>query len=207
MTDMTPDVNDTMVRTFAATPSFDAPIPPPEIHQGIITGVLWMENNNRPGGRFVVGLRSNNTGIEAEYTIFPPLPFVNDIYAPAEAYSTEAPFNEDTGREGISESASYARNIKNNQGTATLQVLMSIAYAQGKTTTLAAPDNIVEFTNVLNDLLSGTQVIFTRSVDKTPNDPAFASTLRVRRIMSPEIASNSKRMKYYQNNGYKIAWA
>ena len=198
---------DALSEAFAATPSFDAPIPPPEIHQGVITGVLWVDNNNKPGGRFSVGLKSNNSGIEADYAIFPPLPFVENIYASADSYSTEAPVNEETGKVGISESASYARSIHNNQGTATLQVLMNIARAQGHTTTLDKPTTIDEFATVLGDLLSGTEVVFTRSVDQNPNDPAFAGVLRVRRIMEPEVASNPKRMRYYEKNGYKIAWS
>jgi len=198
---------DALSEAFAATPSFDAPIPPPEIHQGVITGVIWVENTNKPGGRFSVGLKSNNSGIEADYAIFPPLPFVDDIYASADSYSTEAPVNEETGKVGISESASYARSIHNNQGTATLQVLMNIARAQGHTTTLDKPTTIDEFATVLGDLLSGTEVVFTRSVDQNPNDPAFAGVLRVRRIMEPEVASNPKRMRYYEKNGYKIAWS
>lgn len=192
---------------FANTPSFDAPIPPPEIHQGVITGVLWVENTNKPGGRFAVGLKSNNTGAETDLAIFPPLPFIEDIHAPAESYSSVAPINEETGAEGVSESASYARNIRNNQGTGTVQVLMKIAEAQGHTLNgTPEPQDIAGFADQLNTLLAGTEVVFTRSVDKEPNDPAFASVLRTRRILEPDVASNPKRMRYYRKNGYKVCW-
>lgn len=191
---------------FAQTASFDVPIPPPEIHQGEITGVLFIPNTNGLGGRIQVGLKSLNTGIETEYSFFPPLPFVEDIYATADAYSTDKPFNEETGNFGMSESEIAAKHVANTNGTATLQTLTKLASEQGHSTMLPKPTNIDQLAAVLSDLLAGVQVVFTRSVDKNPRDLQYASVLRTRKIVGPELASNAKKMKYYKNNNYFIAW-
>ena len=191
---------------FASTPSFDVPIPSPEIHQGEITGVIFVPNNSGEGGRFQIGLKSSNTGAEADYSFFPPLPFVEDIYTPKENYSTEKPINEETGKVGLSESEVYAMHIQNSQGTATLQNLTKIAASQGHTINGEKPTTVEELAESLTGLLAGVQVVFTRSVDQNPRDPQYATVLRVRRILDPEVASNPKRMKYYENNKYKIAW-
>lgn len=191
---------------FASTPSFEVPIPPPEIHQGEITGVLFVPNTNGPGGRIQVGLKSTNTGIETEYSFFPPLPFVENIYAPADSYSPDKPYNDETEKFGMSEAEIAARHVSNTTGTATLQVLTGLAASQGHTTNLPQPTNIEELATVLNDLLAGVSVVFTRSVDQNPRDPQYATVLRVRKVVGPELASNTKKMKYYRNNKYFIAW-
>lgn len=191
---------------FAETPTIETPVPAPEIHQGEITGVLWVANPNKPGGRLSIGLRSTNTGVETDLSIFPPLTFVNNIYATKEEYSTEKPVNPETGAVGQSESEVFARHIQNSTGKATLQFLNTLAQSQGHSTTLPKPETIEDLAGVLNELLGGVQVVFTRSVDKNPRDPEFATILRTRKILSPDVATSPKQMKWYQNNGYRIAW-
>lgn len=193
---------------FDAAPSADVPIPPPEVHRGVITGVQFMENQNSEGGRIVVGLQSTDTGIETDYSFFPPLPFVNDIYAPLEAYSTEKPFYEESGREGLSEMDNYSRLISNKAGTAVLQELNAIAVAQGHTPATAQPSDITGLCAQLSTQLADVQVTFTRSADKNPRDPRFAGVLRVRSIKGPWDTLSKKARQYYTNpkNGYVLSF-
>lgn len=183
-------------------------IPNPELHRGRITGVQWIENTNTEGGRLQIGLESLDTGVETEFSIFPPLTFVENMYAPIEAFSTEKPYNEETGKFGFSEFDNYSRLIKNEAGTSVLQELTKIAIAQGRTPAAEKPETLEEWAAQYNALLTDVTCVFTRSADKNPRDVQYASVLRVRRIMSPDIVDNPKRMKYYTNpkQGYIIAW-
>lgn len=193
---------------FDAAPSAEVPIPAPEVHQGVITGVNYVENQNSAGGRIVVRLQSTDTGLEMDYSFFPPLPFVNDIYASLDAYSTEKPFYEESGKEGFSELDNYSRIVSNKAGTAVLQSLNEIAVAQGHAPATARPANIQELCEQLNIQLTDVQVTFTRSADKNPRDPRFAGVLKVRSIKGPWETLSKKTQKYYTNpkNGYVLAW-
>lgn len=193
---------------FDAAPSAEVPIPPPEVHRGVITGVQFVENQNTEGGRIVIGLQSTDTGIETDYSFFPPITFLNDIYAPLEAYSTEKPFYEESGKEGFSEMDNYSRLISNKAGTAVLQSLNEIAVAQGHAPSTARPANITELCAQLSSQLADVQVTFTRRPDKNPRDPRFAGVLRVGGIKGPWDTLTKKTRAYYTNakNGYVLAF-
>lgn len=194
--------------TFDATPSADVPVPSPEVHRGVITGVQFVENQNTEGGRIVIGLQSTDTGIETDYSFFPPLPFVNDIYTPLEAYSTEKPFYEESGREGFSEMDNYSRLISNKAGTAVVQQLIDIAIAQNHAPSQNKAADIFGYCEQLGALLADVQVTFTRSADKNPRDPRFAGVLRVRSIKGPWDTLSKKARQYYTNpkNGYVLSF-
>lgn len=181
---------------FASTPSFKVEPPKPDKHRGIVTGVSWIPSVN--GGRFVIGLKSTDTGIETDFSFFPPRPFINNIYAPGDAYSTEHPISEATGNAMPSEADQFGRHIQNSEGRATLQTLVSIAAAQGCSVSSPKPTNITELAAMLNELCTGMNVVFVRSTDKNPRDPQYASMLRVRGIYGPEVADNPKLLKNYQ---------
>ena len=194
---------------FDSAPSVNMPVPPPEIHQGVITGVLWTPNTNSLGGRFVIGLASTDNGIETDYSFFLPLPFVKDIHAPLEAYSSDKPYYEESGNYGLSEVEQYGRLIKNNSNSAVLQTLVNLAIAQGRMPSNEQPTDIEGLAGQLNDLLANVKVVFTRSADKKPRDSQYAGVLRVRKVVGPLDTISARTLKYYQNpkNGYYVAWA
>lgn len=186
-----------VLETTGATDVLDTPelkVPPqsPQAHQGEITGVTIFEADSGSVA-IEIGLTSLNTGSEDTFRLFVPTDFVDNIGVnPSELPSED----------GNNQLQQYRIGISNTDKDATLQILRRIALAQGRGAVLegvARPTNFEGYVNLLNELLSGTQLIYVKAPDKKNDDPRFRKFLRVTgRFHDPADAENPKMFKRAQ---------
>ena len=175
---------------FPDTPNVEKDKPKPDAHRGTVTSVE-LKRFDSGATALLVNVRSQDEGFDDNYAIFLPKAYVEDIRVNPQTLSTETPIKED-GKAGLSERQKYARAIRNTDGTGELQVLAALAKKQERTASGPAPTNIDELAEWYNVLLSGMELGFSRSVDKNPENPAFADRLRTRRIWDIAQASDPK---------------
>lgn len=183
---------------FPDTPTVDSPIPPPDVHRGRINGVT-LQVFDSGATAIKVALTSLDRGFDTEFPIFLPTLFANNIKVDPNTLPT-GEVNPLTGELKGDQHTQYARTVRNSKGTATLQVLANIGVKQGRKPT-GTPTDTASLTESLNTLLSGCEVVFTRSCDKNPQDPRYADVLRVRNVLDIGEMNNPKRFK-----NYKKAW-
>lgn len=201
-----------------ATPELEAAPKEADVHRGSITAV---ESQHFDSGATAikVSLTSIDTGADDSLSIFVPKTFAENTGAfldPATAAQALAslPTVPPEGKK-MSERDQYARAIscsgpKNKDGSpatdketgevipgdAQVQTLIHIAKKQGRTLTGATrPTNFEEYVGLLSSLLTGVEVVFSRTPDK--NEGPFKGRLRVNGIFGPETVSNPKRFKKY----------
>lgn len=183
---------DGLQQDILSTPTLALPPTPSEVHQGKVDGVTYEEFESGASAIKFALSSDNVSGVTDELALFLPKGFAEDIHVnPADLPTGDA---EGKGNQ----QQQYSIGIANTDGTATLQELRKIAYGQGRTLEgQNAPTNIEEFVGVLNDLLTGINVVFTRRPNKKAEDPRFRNRLRAGGIMDPATANNPKMFKKY----------
>lgn len=202
---------------FPSTPPPKKEAPQPDAHEGRINGVGLIEGDGANGHwtGLKISLSSVNEAFDTDLTVFlPPLYAEN----PQVDYTT-LPTGEvvtGTNEDGTSYSyekgnqqADYAKVVRNSKGDGLIETLFGIASSQGLAQgEFAAPTSAQQLADVLNNLVVGAQVVFTRSADKKPKNPEFADQLRVRRLLNAfekdgtRTIDNPKRFK-----NQRKAWA
>ncbi|MGH9428670.1 MAG: hypothetical protein ACRD2L_20460, partial [Terriglobia bacterium] len=164
----------------------------PDAHQGVITGVALTPKYESGAQAIQFIVRSLNEAFDDKFLLWLPRAFAENINVDKTQLPSEA---------GNNQSQQYAMGIRNTDNTATLQVLLALAAAQGNSVPEGTqkPSNLEEYVELLAAVLVNTEVVFTRSPDTGEDaDPAFKNRLKVRRLFEPEIASNPKRLKKYR---------
>lgn len=175
---------------FPDTPNVEKDKPKPDAHRGIVTSVE-LKRFDSGATALLVNVQSQDEGFDDNYAIFLPKSYVENIRVNPQTLSTETPVKED-GKLGLSERQKYARAVRNTDGTGELQVLAALAKKQERSASGPAPTNIEELAEWYNVLLSGMEIGFSRSVDKNPENPAFADRLRTRRVWDIAQVGNDK---------------
>ncbi len=201
------------------TPALNPPAPQPDAHLGTIEGVSApMSDSGTVRLSFI--LSSDHTGTsDFEYTLFPPMDFVNNYSAVFEALASdpdgskgllaellpEIPGGEKDasgkwlpGQAPNLQLSKFLRTVANKNGDAILQRIQAIAKKQGRTMAalgIARPQTWEAYVEALNRLLAGTRVVFTRFLQKSEQ---FGDRLRVGGLQDPEVVDNPKLNKKYR---------
>lgn len=180
---------------FPDTPAPDNPIPAPQAHRGVITGVT-AETALNTGTRFLkFSYQSKETANSDNLAIWLPVAYADNPMVDAETLSDEQPIKED-GSKGMSERAKYARAVRNKKGTGTIQTIVKMAEDQGHTVSLPAPRTFSQLASYLNQLCTGTEIV--ALLRAQGGDGEFADRLRTQNFVSQEYADNPKFLKNYR---------
>jgi hypothetical protein len=178
-----------------STPELTAPTEAADAHRGQIVGVTSKKFDTGSTG-IELSLKSSDAGFDATYMFFPPTEFVDNIHVDPTTLS-EVP---NPGKKQ-SPQQRYAVVIANANKTAEIQALRIIAQEQGRTLSGAVPPTSFEdYVSLLNSLLSGVEVVFTRKPDESAEDPRYRGKLKVNRIYPPETANKPKALKAYKKS-------
>lgn len=187
---------------FFSTPEAPVVATPPDAHQGTIESVtLDHLNNDKQTAIIRIGLKSRNVPLEGTLDVFVPKGYETGGFE--DGFTVDSLPEVDCGKgdpRNDKQQSSYRMSIANSEKTAVLQVLQSIARANGRTAKslgLDKPTNLEEFVEAHSKLLVGLDVIFTRR-EKGGDDPAFAHQLQIKRIWPGDAAEVSpKAFKKY----------
>jgi hypothetical protein len=172
------------------TPVLVVPPPTPEAHRATITGVTREDASTGSVG-IKISLTSMDSGLETDYTIWPPKAFVDDIKVDPTTLSDDpVPGKKQSPKER------YGAIVRNSTKTAELQKLLALA-SEADRHASQVPNEFDTFVALLDELLSGLPVVFTRTVEKN-SDPAFGNRLKVKTIESISTADNPKKFKKYE---------
>lgn len=203
---------------FPSTPPPKKEAPQPDAHEGRINGVGLIEGDGANGHwtALKISLSSVNEAFDTDLTAFlPPAyaadPQVDYLTLPTgEVVTGENPDGSTYTYTKGNQQADYAKTVRNSKGDGLIETLFNIADSQGLVNgqQFAPPTSAQGLADVLNGLLVGAQVVFTRSADKNPKNPEFADQLRVRRVLNAfekdgtRTVDNPKRFK-----NQRKAWA
>src|SRR5271157_678841 len=169
------------------TPELVVPPPEPEVTRGEITGVSREDAATGSVG-IRVSLKSTDTAVEDSLTYWPPIEFVEDISVDPSTLSNEPkPGKKQSPRER------YGVVVRNSTKTADIQKLLALAAEQDRHIT-GAPNDFDEFVALLDELLTGIPVVFTRRPEKNA-EPQYANRLKVGVIEPASAAENPKKFK------------
>lgn len=172
--------------------STEVEVPPeePEAHRGTILGVA-SHVSERGSTSFRVSLQSVDTGRTDEMDVWLPRLFVENIHVDPATLPNE---------EGNRQHTSYSIGVSNSKKDATIQSLRAIAAKAGRKPQGAKPTTLAEYVQAHNDLLSGLEVVYTRTPDrpKEGDDPKFAGRLRAKRVLSQDDAFKPKALRKYR---------
>jgi len=193
---------------YFATSSLAVPPAIPDAHQGVITSVTVKRyDNEKETVAVIVGLQSTNVpSLEVTYDVFMPKGFVDDINVDASTLPDE---------EGNKQQTQFRIAVANNDGTATLQELRTLAKDAGRTSAgvgiTARAQTFDELIENHNKLLTGLEVVFLRRPDGG-DDPRYKNRLKVRNILNAQTAFDPKKIKPWNgkvgagSKGYKRMW-
>jgi hypothetical protein len=208
------------------TPTLSLPPSAPEIHEGTITSVETKTFESGTVG-VIINLVSKNTGQDVQHKIWPPAEFFEAAYWEGGKFNADA--LSDVPDPGKKQSArvKYARNIASTEGAATVEIngkegeiqkLIKLAKLDGRTAAGTVTDG-ESYVAVVNNLVAGLEVLFTRTPDKS-DDPQYAGRLRVGRIIGKDFLNDPKFDKSFpeltmfvgksgamETKGYRRAWA
>jgi len=180
-----------LVDDILSTPTLKLPPATPEAHQGKIDGVTSETFDSGAVAIQFAVTSSNVPTVSDKISLFVPKAFAEDIHIDP----TTLPTNDENGK---NQQQNYAIGIANTDHTATLEELRRIAYEQGRTTEgLEAPQTFDDFVSVLNHLLVGVDVVFTRRPNTKAEDPRFRNRLQGSAILNPNVVNNPKALKKY----------
>jgi hypothetical protein len=168
-------------------PNVDKQVPKPDAHRGRINGVT-SRTFDSGSTALQFSLTSADEGFDETYQLFLPKAFVADITVDPATLPT-GELDETTGKVKGNQHAQYARSVRNNKGDAELQTYLTLAKEQGHLQT-TKPTTFEELVSILNTVLSGVEVVFTRRAEG--GDGPFADRLRVNRIVNINTAGNPK---------------
>ncbi len=189
------------------TPAIKMPVQKPDAHRATISGVT--DSTGDSGYTSInIGLTSLADGETYRYTVFPPQAFVTDFAAALEAAADpdalEAIFSKEIAEGAFqSEFDKFASTIGNAEGKATLQQIQGLAAEQGRDSTslgLELPSSFEEYISALNQVLTTTQVVFTRRPKKSAN-PAYDGRLQVNSIRNISTWDNPRDLRGYERVG------
>ena len=177
---------DIMSEMFPDTPELVVPPTDPEAHRGTITGVTREDASTGSVG-IKIALTSTDTGLQTDYTIWPPIEFVEDIKVDPTTLSDEP-------RPGKKQSPKerYGQVVRNSTKTGEIQRLLQLAAEQDRHAT-KQPEDFDDFVAMMDQLLSGVLVVFTRKVEKAQE--GFSPRLKVSTIENITTADNPKKFK------------
>lgn len=171
------------------TPVLVVPPPVSEVHRATITGVNREDASTGSVGIKIM-LTSTDTGLETDFTIWPPKVFVDDIAVDPTTLSDEpVPGKKQSPKER------YGQVVRNSTKTAEIQKLLALA-SEADRHASQVPTEFDTFVALLDELLSGLPCVFTRTVEKN-SDPAFSNRLKVKTIESISTVDNPKKFKKY----------
>lgn len=184
---------------------------PKDAHRGEILGVTAGESTQKHTPGVFVHLQSQDTGNTDDAKIWVPRTFAENV----EAFLTKAmgiedlppgePDPERPGKFKGNERAGYGMAIKNSAGDATIQQLLSVAAKSGRSAAgEKTPKNFEEYAALLNKVLTGLEVVYTRRPQTSDENPR--GFLQVDRFFFPGdvIGENAKHAKALKN--YKRQW-
>lgn len=179
---------------FPDTPELEVPVPDPQAHRGTIEGVSRRDADTGTVG-IQVDLKSIDTGLTDNLTIWLPKVFSDDIHVnPLDISDVPAPGKKQSPKER------YGQVVHNKKNNAELDKLLAIA-AEADRVPAGVPADLDEYVAMLNELLTGVQVVFVRRVERN-SDPQFADKLKVQRIESITTADNDK----FYRKGFRKMW-
>jgi hypothetical protein len=220
---------DTTTTDFLETPAAKMAARPNEIHQGTITSIS-VETAKTGTKSFLVNLQSKDTGAAFRFNIYPPADFFNPALwtngkFSSDALSKESPGINDRGKPKQSPYQRYGATIASTEATvlpngtyskfADVQLLRQLATDEGRTIHIATPPVSGEdFGPLLNELVSGVNVVFTLVLEKSEE---YGDRLKVGKILSPTVIQQANFDKQYpalyvdqktgDTKGFLRAWA
>ena len=178
-----------LVEDVLSTPTLTLPPTPAEAHQGKIDGVTFDQFDSGASALTFAVSSTNVPSVTDTIRVFLPKGFAEDIHVDPSTLPAEEKNNQQQ---------QYAIGVANSDGTATLQEVRRIAYEQGRTTEgIDAPTTIEEFATVLNHLLVGVDIVFTRRPNTKAEDPRFRNRLQGGSILNPNVVNNPKMLKKF----------
>lgn len=186
---------------------------PKDAHRGTILAIT--ANKYDSGATMIlVHLRSSDTSNDDELSIFVPPFFVDNCekffkqpgQAKAEFGIENLPAGEPDPMEPTkikgNQRATFGMAIRNSDGNAAVQNLLSIAAKWGRNPRelgiVAPPKSFDEYVGQLNTLMAEVNVVYTRLPQKNEDNPQFNGRLKVRGIFFPsDILDNEKSLKGY----------
>ncbi len=186
------------------TPEIKQPARPPDAHRGRIESVVLTEPNDNGNRAIHITLTSIDTGQADETDIWLPKDFAEDITIDPETLSTGE--KDPVTGEVIepNQRGSYAMGIANSAKDATLQTLRILAAQVGMAVSPTAkrPTNIEEYVALHGELLTGLELVYTRtppSKKRQAENPQYRNVLRVNRFLPIEgTVGNPKALKRYR---------
>jgi hypothetical protein len=180
-----------------STPELETPAEPADAHRGTIIGVT-SRSYDTGSTSIDLALRSDDQGFETSYSFFPPKEFVENIHVNPTELSDESPGTTANGNPKQSPQQRYAVTVANDKKTAEIQSLRILAQEQGKNLAgAAAPVTFEDYVSLLNSLLNGVEVVFTRKPDNSASDPRYRGKLKVSSIYSPDVVNKPKSLKNF----------
>lgn len=189
MTEATEQTTSGLVEDVLSTPALTLPPTPAEAHQGKIDGVTF-DQFESGASAFTFAVSSQNVpSVSDTIRVFLPKGWAENIHVDPTTLPAEEKNNQQQ---------QYAIGISNSDHTATLEEVRRIAYEQGRTTEgFAAPNTVEEYAEVLNSLLVGVDIVFTRRPNVKAEDPRFRNRLQGSGILNPNVVNNPKMLKKY----------
>jgi hypothetical protein len=172
------------------------PVPPaiPDAHRATITSVEAKHyDNDKETVSFVVNLRSLDIPtLDAKFEIFLPKLFAENIKVDPNTLPDEL---------GNKQRTVYRMHVASEDGRATMQKLRTLAELGGRTIhnvgIARRSTNIDEYAENHSKMLTGLEVVFYRAPDKS-GDPVFSNRLRVKGILSFDVADKPKQLRNYK---------
>lgn len=171
----------------------------PDAHRGQILGVTEYVAPNTGSKAIQVHLQSNDTGGQDDWTIWVPKPFADETgkflrrELGIEDLSPGVPDPERPGKLKGNERGNYGSAIKNSAGDASVQVLLSLASKSGRRPAAGTKiETFEEYIGVLNELLEGLDVVYTRRPQVTEENPR--GFLHVTRVLFPQDVEDNPKL-------------
>lgn len=185
------------------TPEIKQPARPNDAHRGRIESVVLTDPNDNGNRAIHITLTSIDTGQTDETDIWLPKDFVEDINIDPETLSTGE--KDPVTGEVIepNQRGSYGMGIANSDKDATLQTLRILAAQVGRALPPDAknPTNIEEYVDLHGELLTGLELVYTRtrpSKKRQAENPQFRNVLRISRFLPIEgTVGNPKVLRKY----------
>ncbi len=185
------------------TPEIKQPARPNDAHRGRIESVVLTDPNDNGNRAIHITLTSLDTGQTDETDIWLPKDFVENINIDPETLPTGE--KDPVTGEVIeaNQRGSYGMGIANSDKDATLQTLRILAAKVGQALPPDAknPTNIEEYVDLHGELLTGLELVYTRtrpSKKRQAENPQFRNVLRINRFFPIEgTVGNPKVLRKY----------